>query len=156
MATTYTKVFEELTSHLNFTMNIVSQKLEYGMRNRQTLIWSGVMGEIVYNRADFAVADMALTSFRICFVDFTLPLIISKINLYFKEPGICGIKWIGYFQVISFINIQIISLAFYLVVITSKIIGEICLRRTTHFKSYFINFFFITPDKQCLILNKNI
>ncbi|XP_012063275.1 PREDICTED: uncharacterized protein LOC105626591 [Atta cephalotes] len=101
MATTYTKVFEELTSHLNFTMNIVSQKLEYGMRNRQTLIWSGVMGEIVYNRADFAVADMALTSFRICFVDFTLPLIISKINLYFKEPGICGIKWIGYFQTFS-------------------------------------------------------
>ncbi|XP_018048668.1 PREDICTED: uncharacterized protein LOC108687427 [Atta colombica] len=101
MATTYTKVFEELMSHLNFTMNIVSQKLEYGMRNRQTLIWSGVMGEIVYNRADFAVADMALTSFRICFVDFTLPLIISKINLYFKEPGICGIKWIGYFQIFS-------------------------------------------------------
>ncbi|KAG5318485.1 GRIA1 protein, partial [Acromyrmex heyeri] len=101
MATMYTKVFEELTSHLNFTVNIVSQKVEYGMRNRQTLIWSGVMGEIVYNRADFAIADMALTSFRICFVDFTLPLIVSKIHLYFKEPGICGVKWIGYFQTFS-------------------------------------------------------
>ncbi|KAG5331728.1 GRIA1 protein, partial [Acromyrmex charruanus] len=101
MATMYTKVFEELTSHLNFTVNIVSQKVEYGMRNRQTLIWSGVMGEIVYNRADFAIADMTLTSFRICFVDFTLPLIVNKINLYFKEPGICGVKWIGYFQTFS-------------------------------------------------------
>ncbi|XP_018371881.1 PREDICTED: uncharacterized protein LOC108766848 [Trachymyrmex cornetzi] len=101
MATMYTKVLEELTSHLNFTMNIVSQKLEHGMRNRQTLIWSGVMGEIVYDRADFAIADMALTSFRICFVDFTLPLIVSKINLYIKEPGICGVKWIGYFQTFS-------------------------------------------------------
>ncbi|KYN34710.1 Glutamate receptor delta-2 subunit [Trachymyrmex septentrionalis] len=101
MATVFTKVFEELTSHLNFTVNIVSQKLEYGIRNRQTLIWSGVMGEIVYGRADFAIADVALTSFRICFVDFTLPLVVSKINLYFKEPGICGVKWIGYFQTFS-------------------------------------------------------
>lgn len=99
MATMYTKVLEELTNSLNFTVNIVSQKLNHGMRNRQTLIWSGVMGEIVYNRADFAIADMSLTSFRICFVDFTLPLIISKIELYFKEPGICGVKWISYFQV---------------------------------------------------------
>ncbi|XP_018307131.1 uncharacterized protein [Mycetomoellerius zeteki] len=101
MATMYTKVLEELTNSLNFTVNIVSQKLNHGMRNRQTLIWSGVMGEIVYNRADFAIADMSLTSFRICFVDFTLPLIISKIELYFKEPGICGVKWISYFQTFS-------------------------------------------------------
>ncbi|XP_018406436.1 PREDICTED: uncharacterized protein LOC108782629 [Cyphomyrmex costatus] len=101
MAVIYAKVLEELMNSLNFTVKIVSQKMEHGMRNRQTLIWSGVMGEIVYDRADFAIADMSMTSFRICFVDFTHTLIISRINLYIKEQELCGVKWIGYFQTFS-------------------------------------------------------
>ncbi|KYN19532.1 Glutamate receptor 1, partial [Trachymyrmex cornetzi] len=98
VATIYGKVLEELTSSLNFTVKIVSQINEHGVQNRQTLIWSGVMGKIVSGRADFAVADMSLTSLRKRYVDFTMPLIVSRINLYIKEPGICGVKWIGYFQ----------------------------------------------------------
>ncbi|XP_018053805.1 PREDICTED: glutamate receptor 2-like [Atta colombica] len=98
VATMYGKVLEELMNSLNFTVKIVSQINEHGVQNRQTLIWSGVMGKIVSGRADFAVADMSLTSLRKRYVDFMLPLIISRINLYIKEPGICGVKWIGYFQ----------------------------------------------------------
>ncbi|XP_018308804.1 glutamate receptor 1 [Mycetomoellerius zeteki] len=98
VATIYGKVLEELTSSLNFTVKIVSQINEHGVQNQQTLTWSGVMGKIVSGRADFAVADMSLTSLRKRYVDFTLPLIVSRINLYIKEPGICGVKWIGYFQ----------------------------------------------------------
>ncbi|KAG5331159.1 GLR1 protein, partial [Acromyrmex charruanus] len=98
VATMYGKVLEELMSSLNFTVKIVSQINEHGIQNRQTLIWTGVMGKIVSGRADFAVADMSLTSLRKRYVDFTLPLIVSRINLYIKEPGICGVKWIGYFQ----------------------------------------------------------
>ncbi|XP_018394573.1 PREDICTED: uncharacterized protein LOC108773310 [Cyphomyrmex costatus] len=98
VATMYGKVLEELTSSLNFTVNIVSQITEHGIQNRQTLIWSGVMGKMVSGCADFAVADMSLTSLRKDYVDFTLPLIVSRINLYIKEPGMCGVKWIGYFQ----------------------------------------------------------
>ncbi|KAG5320137.1 GRIA1 protein, partial [Pseudoatta argentina] len=98
VATMYGKALEELMSSLNFTVKIVSQINEHGIQNRQTLIWTGVMGKIVSGRADFAVADMSLTSLRKRYVDFTLPLIVSRINLYIKEPGICGVKWIGYFQ----------------------------------------------------------
>lgn len=100
VATMYGKILEELAYSLNFTFDIVSRMTEYGLWNHQNRSWSGVMGEIVSGRADFAIADMSMTTFRVYYVDFTLPLIISKNVLYIKEPRSCGVKWLGYFQVI--------------------------------------------------------
>ncbi|XP_019697835.1 glutamate receptor 1-like [Harpegnathos saltator] len=94
----YGKVLDELTYSLNFTLQVVSEVHEHGMWNRKNQTWSGVMGEIVSGYADFAIADMSMTSLRVRYVDFTLPLIISRNSLYIKEPGICGVKWFGYFQ----------------------------------------------------------
>ncbi|KAM0735653.1 Glutamate receptor 3 [Formica fusca] len=94
----YEKVVEELTHSLNFSLDIVSELDEYGMWNPKNHSWSGVMNEIVSGRADFAIADMSMTSFRVRYVDFTLPLIISKNSLFIREPGVCGVKWLGYFQ----------------------------------------------------------
>lgn len=99
MAGLYGKVLDELTDSLNFTLDIVSEVNEHGMWNGENRTWSGVMGEVVSGRADFAIADMSMTSLRIQYVDFTLPLIISRNSLFIKEPGICGVKWLGYFQV---------------------------------------------------------
>lgn len=95
----YGKVLDELTQSLNFTLELVSEVYEYGMWNKENQTWSGVMGEIVSGRADFAIVDMSMTSLRVRYVDFTLPLIISKNSLFVKEPGICGVKWFGYLQV---------------------------------------------------------
>lgn len=100
VATMYGKVLEELTCSLNFTLKIVTELNEHGLWNKENRSWSGVMGEIVSGRADLGIADMSMTSFRVRFVDFTLPLIISRNTLYIKQPGICGVKWLGYFQVI--------------------------------------------------------
>nr|XP_012235170.1 PREDICTED: glutamate receptor 3-like [Linepithema humile] len=104
VANLYTKVLEELKDTLNCTLNIVSELEDHGTYNFENNIWSGVMGEIVSNRADFAIADMSMTSLRIKDVDFTLPLIVSKSSLFIKEPETCGVKWLGYFQVF---NLQI-------------------------------------------------
>ncbi|KAL6438179.1 hypothetical protein ACFW04_004413 [Cataglyphis niger] len=98
----YGKVVEELTHSLNFSLNIVSKLNDHGMWNHKNHSWSGVMNEIVSGRADFAIADMSMTSLRVRYVDFTLPLIISKNSLFIKEPGICGVKWLGYFQTFGF------------------------------------------------------
>lgn len=105
VANLYGKVLEELANSLNFTLKIVSELDEHGMYNFKSHIWSGVMGEIVSGRADFAVVDMSMTSLRIKDVDFTLPLIVSRNNLFIKESAVCGVKWLGYFQVIK-ININ--------------------------------------------------
>ncbi|XP_072757304.1 glutamate receptor 1-like [Anoplolepis gracilipes] len=94
----YGKVLDELTHSLNFSLDIVSILNDHGMWNNENLSWSGVMNEIVSGRADFAIADMSMTSFRVRYVDFTLPLIISKNSLFIRQPGICGVKWLSYFQ----------------------------------------------------------
>lgn len=111
MASMFWKILEELECSLNFTTEIVSEMHEYGLWNEKDQTWSGLMGEIVAGRADFAVADMSMTSFRIHYVDFTLPLIVSRNNLYIKEPGICGVKWLSYFQVIWLITVKIMGLS---------------------------------------------
>lgn len=111
VASMYGRVLEELTYSLNFTLRIVSELNEHGIWNTQNQTWSGVMGEIISGRADFAIADMSMTSFRVHYVDFTLPLIISRNSLYIKQPGICGVKWLGYFQVIWLINVKIMCLS---------------------------------------------
>jgi ABC-type amino acid transport substrate-binding protein len=96
----YKKVMNELACSLNFTLDIVSEMDEYGMwKSNDT--WSGVMGEIVSGRADLAIADMSMTSLRVHYVDFTMPLIISRKGLFIREPELCGVKWLGYFQVIA-------------------------------------------------------
>ncbi|XP_012235251.1 glutamate receptor U1-like [Linepithema humile] len=98
VANLYGKVLQELQYSLNFTLKIVSELDDHGTYDFENNIWSGVMGEIVSGRADFAIADMSMTSLRIKDVDFTLPLIVSKNSLFIKEPAICGVKWLGYFQ----------------------------------------------------------
>ncbi|CAL1689773.1 unnamed protein product [Lasius platythorax] len=97
----YGNVVNELTHSLNFSLDVVSELDDHGLWNRKNRTWSGVMNEIVSGRADFAIADMSMTSFRVRYVDFTLPLIISKNSLFVREPGICGVKWLGYFQTFS-------------------------------------------------------
>lgn len=101
MANLYGKVLEELTNSLNFTLNFVTELDDHGKYDFKNHNWSGIMGEIVSGRADFAIADMSMTSLRIRDVDFTLPLVVSKNSLFIKEPEICGVKWFGYFQVIA-------------------------------------------------------
>ncbi|RLU16068.1 ObirIr14 [Ooceraea biroi] len=102
VANLYGKVLDELTYSLNFTLDIVSEVNGNGLWNRQNNTWSGVMAEIVSGRADFAIADMSMTSLRIRYVDFTLPLIISRNSLFIKEPDMCGVKWFGYLQAFRF------------------------------------------------------
>ncbi|XP_072757312.1 glutamate receptor 1-like [Anoplolepis gracilipes] len=94
----YGKVLDELTHSLNFSLDIVSELDDHGLWNSKNHSWSGVMNEITSGRADFAIADMSMTSLRVRYVDFTLPLIISKNSLFIRQPRICGVKWLGYFQ----------------------------------------------------------
>ncbi|XP_072757348.1 glutamate receptor 1-like [Anoplolepis gracilipes] len=94
----YGKVMNELTHSLNFSLDIVSVLDDHGLWNSKNHSWSGVMNEIVSGRADFAITDMSMTSLRVRYVDFTLPLIISKNSLFIRQPEICGVKWLGYFQ----------------------------------------------------------
>ncbi|KAI4493411.1 hypothetical protein M0804_001587 [Polistes exclamans] len=91
------RIFQELCVTLNFSFSIVSTVNEYGRWNQKENTWTGAVGEIYAGRADIAIADISMTSERLDAVDFTFPLLLSKNNLYIREPEIFAIKWSSYF-----------------------------------------------------------
>ena len=77
--------------------------LIYGDLNKDDNTWTGVVGEVASDRADFGVAEFSMTNHRLDVVDFTLPLILSRNRIYFKKPDGTYIQWSAYFKV-HFLN----------------------------------------------------
>lgn len=93
------RILTELCATLNFSFDIVSEVEEYGSWNPKDKTWSGAVGELYAGRADISISDISITSARVNVVDFTLPLLLTKKNLYIREPQIFAIIWSSYFLV---------------------------------------------------------
>ncbi|KAI4482435.1 hypothetical protein M0802_013722 [Mischocyttarus mexicanus] len=91
------RIFQELCDTLNFSFSIVSIVNEYGTWNQKENTWTGAVGEVYAGRADIAISDISMTSERLDVVDFTFPLLLSKNNIYIREPEIFAIQWSSYF-----------------------------------------------------------
>ncbi|XP_076640729.1 glutamate receptor ionotropic, delta-2 isoform X2 [Halictus rubicundus] len=91
-------VVEELSISLNFTMNVSDPLDSYGNFNEETKTWTGVIGELVTNMVDIGVADFSMTNHREDVVDFTLPLILSRIKVYFRKPDSSAVRWAAYIK----------------------------------------------------------
>ncbi|KAL6438183.1 hypothetical protein ACFW04_004414 [Cataglyphis niger] len=91
----------ELSRVMNFTMEILDQVEAYGIWNHQEKMWTGVIGQLVNNKADIGASVFTIMPFRLNYVDFTLPLIISQSRLYFKQPSGADVHWTGYFKAFS-------------------------------------------------------
>ncbi|KAL2712483.1 hypothetical protein V1478_018006 [Vespula squamosa] len=95
------KILTELCGSLNFTFDIVSEVNEYGSWNSKEKIWSGAVGELYAGRADISISDFSMTNARLNVVDFTFPLVLSKISVYFRKPQGFAINWSSYFLTFS-------------------------------------------------------
>jgi len=51
-----------------------------------TVVWNGMIGEIVRGQADLAIVDLTITTQRQEAVDFTLPFMNTGISILFKKP----------------------------------------------------------------------
>jgi ABC-type amino acid transport substrate-binding protein len=51
-----------------------------------TIVWNGMIGEIVRGVADLAIVDLTITAQREEAVDFTLPFMNTGISILFKKP----------------------------------------------------------------------
>ncbi|KAI4482427.1 hypothetical protein M0802_013724 [Mischocyttarus mexicanus] len=91
------RISQELCDTLNFSFSIVSIVNEYGTWNQKENTWTGAVGEVYAGRADIAISDISMTSERLDVVDFTFPLLLSKNNIYIREPEIFAIQWSSYF-----------------------------------------------------------
>ncbi|KAK2576888.1 hypothetical protein KPH14_005513 [Odynerus spinipes] len=95
------KILLEVTRNTNFSFAIVKRVQAHGRYKSKRNAWTGAVGELVANRAEFAIAYVSMSSSRLNAVDFTLPFILSSFSLYIKEPDIVSIEWSNYFQTFS-------------------------------------------------------
>ncbi|XP_012235277.2 glutamate receptor 1-like [Linepithema humile] len=91
----------ELSKVMNFTMKILNPVKAYGSWSYTQNIWTGAIGQLVFDEADIGVSEFTITSGRLNVVDFTLPLMLSRNCLYFKEPSGSDVPWSGYFKAFS-------------------------------------------------------
>uniref|UniRef100_A0A646QE29 Kainate2 n=1 Tax=Hemiscolopendra marginata TaxID=943146 RepID=A0A646QE29_9MYRI len=80
-------LMKELAKILNFTFEIYDTpgSSKYGSLNASGL-WDGMIGEIIYNKSDMALADLTITTTRQEVVDFSTPFINLGISILYKKP----------------------------------------------------------------------
>ncbi|KAI4485057.1 hypothetical protein M0802_012815 [Mischocyttarus mexicanus] len=93
------KILFELTRLVNFSFVIVNESSSNGRWNAKYNTWTGAVGEMVANRAQFTISFVSMSKPRLEVVDFTLPFILSSTSLYIKEPDVSNIEWSNYFRV---------------------------------------------------------
>ncbi|XP_053230979.1 glutamate receptor 3 isoform X6 [Podarcis raffonei] len=77
----------EIAKHvgIKYELSIVPDG-KYGARDPDTKMWNGMVGELVYGRADIAVAPLTITLVREEVIDFSKPFMSLGISIMIKKP----------------------------------------------------------------------
>ncbi|XP_075939417.1 glutamate receptor 1-like [Anarhichas minor] len=77
----------EIAKHVGFVyrLQLVGDG-KYGARDPDTKLWNGMVGELVYGKADVAVAPLTITLVREQVIDFTKPFMSLGISIMIKKP----------------------------------------------------------------------
>ncbi|XP_066515692.1 glutamate receptor 3a isoform X4 [Hoplias malabaricus] len=77
----------EIAKHvgIRYKLSIVADG-KYGARDPETRTWNGMVGELVYGRADIAVAPLTITLVREEVIDFSKPFMSLGISIMIKKP----------------------------------------------------------------------
>ncbi|XP_050817486.1 glutamate receptor 1 isoform X1 [Gopherus flavomarginatus] len=77
----------EIAKHVGYQyrLEIVSDG-KYGARDPDNKAWNGMVGELVYGRADVAVAPLTITLVREEVIDFSKPFMSLGISIMIKKP----------------------------------------------------------------------
>ncbi|XDV37290.1 hypothetical protein PO909_006914 [Leuciscus waleckii] len=77
----------EIAKHVgyHYLLKIVADG-KYGARDAETMMWNGMVGELVYGKADVAVAPLTITLVREEVIDFSKPFMSLGISIMIKKP----------------------------------------------------------------------
>uniref|UniRef100_A0A7N8WV97 Glutamate receptor n=1 Tax=Mastacembelus armatus TaxID=205130 RepID=A0A7N8WV97_9TELE len=77
----------EIAKHVGFSyrLELVADG-KYGAKDPDTKMWNGMVGELVYGKADMAVAPLTITLVREQVIDFTKPFMSLGISIMIKKP----------------------------------------------------------------------
>ncbi|XP_065143106.1 glutamate receptor 1b isoform X2 [Paramisgurnus dabryanus] len=77
----------EIAKHVGYSyrLELVGDG-KYGARDSETKMWNGMVGELVYGKADVAVAPLTITLVREEVIDFSKPFMSLGISIMIKKP----------------------------------------------------------------------
>ncbi|XP_074529131.1 glutamate receptor 1b isoform X1 [Halichoeres trimaculatus] len=77
----------EIAKHVGFAyrLELVGDG-KYGAKDAESNTWNGMVGELVYGKADVAVAPLTITLVREQVIDFTKPFMSLGISIMIKKP----------------------------------------------------------------------
>ncbi|XP_077588462.1 glutamate receptor 1a isoform X4 [Stigmatopora nigra] len=77
----------EIAKHVGYQykLKVVSDG-KYGARDPDSKMWNGMVGELVYGKADVAVAPLTITLVREEVIDFSKPFMSLGISIMIKKP----------------------------------------------------------------------
>uniref|UniRef100_A0A8C2I7K9 Glutamate receptor 1-like n=1 Tax=Cyprinus carpio TaxID=7962 RepID=A0A8C2I7K9_CYPCA len=77
----------EIAKHVGYSYRLeVVGDGKYGARDSETMMWNGMVGELVYGKADVAVAPLTITLVREEVIDFSKPFMSLGISIMIKKP----------------------------------------------------------------------
>uniref|UniRef100_A0A4W3HT05 Glutamate receptor n=1 Tax=Callorhinchus milii TaxID=7868 RepID=A0A4W3HT05_CALMI len=77
----------EIGKHVSFNYKLaIVADGKYGARDPETKVWNGMVGELVYSKADIAVAPLTITLVREEVIDFSKPFMSLGISIMIKKP----------------------------------------------------------------------
>uniref|UniRef100_A0A8C9U0V7 Glutamate receptor n=1 Tax=Scleropages formosus TaxID=113540 RepID=A0A8C9U0V7_SCLFO len=77
----------EIAKHVGYTYKLeIVPDGKYGARDSETKMWNGMVGELVYGKADVAVAPLTITLVREEVIDFSKPFMSLGISIMIKKP----------------------------------------------------------------------
>ncbi|KAG8438900.1 hypothetical protein GDO86_005187, partial [Hymenochirus boettgeri] len=77
----------EIAKHVGFKYKLeIVKDGKYGARDSDMKAWNGMVGELVYGRADLAVAPLTITLVREEVIDFSKPFMSLGISIMIKKP----------------------------------------------------------------------
>ncbi|MGH0116625.1 UNVERIFIED_CONTAM: hypothetical protein FKN15_012220 [Acipenser sinensis] len=77
----------EIAKHVRYKYRLeIVPDGKYGARDPDSKVWNGMVGELVYGRADVAVAPLTITLVREEVIDFSKPFMSLGISIMIKKP----------------------------------------------------------------------
>lgn len=71
----------------------------YGRYDPVSNKWNGILEKLAKNETDIGVGEFAMTTERLDYFEFSLPILVSPAKYYIRKPNDNVLQWSMYFKV---------------------------------------------------------
>ncbi|CAB0041234.1 unnamed protein product [Trichogramma brassicae] len=95
-------VLRELSGLMSFRVEHSIEEDAVGIWDGRSRSWSGIIGYLTRGQVDLGLAAVTISKFRLDYVDFTRPLLLSANRIYLRQPAAYRVPWSAYFRVSAY------------------------------------------------------